>query len=97
MSFDQLKLGWDWWPIQNCPGRYILRGTQRDLSPRDLVGEEVEVSAYRVEAAKDTVLVARLDKGGLISYKKPDGSFVHTLNTPAGFERKLLQLGIKLS
>ena len=64
------------------------------MSPEQLLGEAVDVSVYRVEAAKDTVLVVTLDEGGLISYQKPDGSFVHTLNTPEGFRRKLLQLGI---
>jgi len=49
-----------------------------------------------VEKARDTVLVAPLDRGGVISYQRADGSFVHTLNTPEGFARKLAQLGIIL-
>ena len=32
----------------------------------------------------------------MISYKRDDGSFLHTLNTEEGFERKLKQLGIDL-
>ena len=56
----------------------------------------MEASEYRVEAAKDAVLVVELDDGGLISYHRADGSFLHTLNTTEGFRRKLTQLGIDL-
>ncbi|MGB7923426.1 MAG: hypothetical protein WCF57_09295 [Pyrinomonadaceae bacterium] len=96
MSFNQLLERWDWKPIRNCPGRFILSAGKAGLSPEELLGEAVEVGVHHVDAAKDTVLVAALDGGGLISYKKPDGSFVHTLNTPEGFRRKLQQLGISL-
>jgi hypothetical protein len=45
--------------------------------------------------AKDPVIVTPLDDGGLISYRKADGLFLHTLNTREGLERKLRQLGIR--
>jgi hypothetical protein len=51
---------------------------------------------FRVAAARDVVVVVPLASGGLISYKRADGTFVHTLNTPDGFARKLAQLGITL-
>ncbi len=95
MGFDQLLETWRWKPIRNCPGRYILQTEETGLSLRDLLGNDIEVAEYQVDTAKDLVLVARLDKGGLISYKRKDGSLLHTLNTPAGFRRKLSQLGIK--
>ena len=41
-------------------------------------------------------VVATLEEGGLISYRKSDGRFLHTLNTTAGFRRKLEQLGIEV-
>lgn len=97
MDFDQLLETWNWKPIRNCPGRYILQTEENGLSLQDLLGNDIEVVEYQVDAAKDLVLVARLDKGGLISYKRKDGSLLHTLNTPAGFQRKLLQLGITKS
>jgi hypothetical protein len=34
------------------------------------------------------------DGSGLISYLKPGGLFLHTLNTAQGMERKLAALGI---
>jgi hypothetical protein len=67
-----------------------------DLSPEDLLGPDVEMSTFQVAAAKDTVVVADLGNGGLISYQRTDGTYLHTLNTVEGFERKLLSLGIEL-
>src|SRR4051794_39900465 len=95
-SFDQLLREHNWRPIRDCPGRYVLRGAGYDLSPADVLGEERSLSEHNVQAARDTVLVASLNGGGLISYRRADGSFLHTLNTTEGFERKLLQLGIEL-
>jgi hypothetical protein len=96
MSFDDLIDRWSWKPIRNCPGRFVLVNAALNLSLSELVGPDVEVSEFQVEAARDTVLVARLNRGGVISYKRGDGSLLHTLNTAEGFERKLRQLGIEL-
>jgi len=41
-------------------------------------------------------VVTPLVTGGLISYKRRDGTFLHTLNTAEGFARKLADLGIEL-
>ncbi len=94
MTFDELFKRWDWKPIRNCPGRYLLQGSRSDLGVAELLCEDVEPMEYRVEAAPDAVLVVEFDDGGLISYERPNGSLLHTLNTPEGFARKLLQLGI---
>jgi hypothetical protein len=94
MTFDELIRARDWRPIRNCPGRFILHGASDALRPQDILGDEVEAREFKVEAAKDTVLVVELEGGGLISYRRDDGSFLHTLNTPEGFQRKLAQLGI---
>jgi hypothetical protein len=96
MTFDELMTGWSWKPIRNCPGRYVLSAVSSDLAPEDLLGPRVQLREFQVEAARDKVVVAQLDKGGVISYKRADGSYLHTLNTPEGFERKLRQLGISL-
>src|SRR5712691_10529906 len=97
MRFDELKAKWNWKPMHSCPGRYILLGVDGNLSPEDLLGHEVQLSEFRVDKAKDTVVVAKLGDGGLISYKKIDGTYLHTLNSVTGFERKLLQLRIELN
>lgn len=95
-SFDQLFKERRWRPIRNCPGRYILLGAGDRSSPAEVMGEAHRVSEHRVPAAQDTVLVVRLsDGGGLISYRRDDGTLLHTLNSPEGFERKLRQLGIE--
>lgn len=95
-SFDELFRERGWKPIRNCPGRFVLRGASYTLSPSDVLGEDCTTSEHKVDGARDTVLVTKLTGGGLISYGRADGTFVHTLNTAEGFERKLLQLGIEL-
>src|SRR4051812_30262536 len=94
MSFDDLMNSRQWRPIRNCPGRFVLVDGGLSMSPAEILGPGVEISEFRVDAAKDIVLVASLDRGGMISYKRADGSFLHTLNTEEGFARKLRQLGI---
>jgi hypothetical protein len=94
MTFDELYGLRDWRPLRNCPGRYVLHGARHDLTQAEVVGEVVEATEYRVAAARDDVLVVPLEGGGLISYRRADGSLLHTLNTAEGFERKLRQLGI---
>lgn len=94
MTFDELMSARDWRPLRNCPGRFVLRGAGDCLRPQDILGDEVEAREFRVEAAQDAVLVAEFEDGGLISYRRNDGSVLHTLNTSEGFRRKLLQLKI---
>lgn len=95
-SFEQLFKEHDWRPIRNCPGRYVLHETGCHLSQTDILGEASPATEHTVEKAPDTVLVVKLrDGGGLISYRRADGSVLHTLNTTEGFERKMLQLGIE--
>ena len=97
MTFRELMAARRWKPIRGCPGRYALSAARADLAPEDLLGPDVEVNAFQVPAARDTVVVARLDEGGLISYRRMDGLYLHTLNDAEGFERKLSALGIDLS
>ena len=96
MTFDTLSTGWTWKPIRNCPGRYRLVGVPADLPVEALVGKEVEVARFSVKTAPDEVLVVPLDRGGMISYKRSNGTYLHTLNDPDGFGRKLRRLGIEL-
>ena len=93
-TFDALRARHHWQPIPRCPGRYVLRGTARDLSIEQVAGEALAVREYHVAATPDTVLVALFEGGGLISFRKPDGTVVHTLNTPDGLARRLGRLGI---
>jgi len=99
MTFADLFETLSWKPIKNCPGRYVLQGANSNrLRVEELTGCELEVSAHNVSTARDLVLVAALDGGGgIISYQREDGSLLHTLNTPEGFQRKLRQLGIDLA
>jgi hypothetical protein len=96
ITFDELVAKWEIKPIRNCPGRFIIRTSAAYLSPRELLGPEVEIHTFNVAGARDTILVARFSDGGLITYRRSNGTHLHTLNTTEGFERKLLKLGIEL-
>lgn len=94
MTFERLMSAWRWAAIPDCPGRFVLSDPEAPRSPQELLGAGIHCSEHRSEQATDTVIVARMDDGGLISYRKKDGGYVHTLNTPEGLARKLVQLGI---
>jgi len=93
MTWQELLRARAWRPIRHCPGRYVLAGPPSRLRPQEIAGEEIPTERFQTPAAPDPVVVAPLEAGGLISYEKPDGTYVHTLNTPEGFERKLNTLG----
>ena len=96
MTFDDLKSRLAWRPIPNCPGRFVLSSGPSSLAPSAIVSaSHVVIAEHVIAAAPDPVIVAEFENGGLISYRKPDGSFLHTLNTSDGFDRKLRQLGIR--
>ncbi|WP_414463303.1 hypothetical protein [Hyphomicrobium sp. DY-1] len=92
-SFAFVFAAWEWRPIRNCPGRYALHNRTPRLPISELIGE-MPTTVHRTDAARDLVIVARIDGGGVISYLRNDGTVLHTLNTPDGFTRKLRQLGV---
>ena len=94
-TYQSLLEAGEWRAIEGCPGRMVLPGA-REATPQDLLGKAVVVQVFEVHGAPDPVHVGVVRGGGLISYRKPDGQFVHTLNTPEGLARKLEQLGIEL-
>ena len=96
MTFESIKSRGDWTPIRDCPGRYVLRGVVPSFGISDLVGLEKEIQRYHSKKARDSVWVAYLEDGGVISYQRVNGDWIHTLNTPEGFRRKLRQLEIGL-
>ncbi len=93
-TFDVLMTKRQWRPIRNCPGRFVLVGGGFDLTPEELLGAPAALHEFDVETARDRVIVAPFGEGGLISYKRADGTYLHTLNDAAGFSRKLRELGI---
>ena len=97
MNSDDLRRGQklgDWRPIRDCPGRYVLRGVAPTFSLAHLIGDGAVVEEFQSPKALDTVFVACLADGGIISYQRATGTWVHTLCTSEGFRRKLEQLEI---
>jgi hypothetical protein len=95
VTFAALFDRWAWRPIPNCPGRYVQVAGPLATPPDGIVPGTTGGSEHVCATAKDPVIVTPFDDGGLISYRKADGTFLHTLNTREGFERKLRQLGIR--
>jgi hypothetical protein len=81
-------------PIRGCPGRWIVRDVSQGVGLGEWLGDQVAVEVSRSSEARDPVHVARLPDGGIISYARADGTYLHTLNDRDGFARKLQQLGI---
>jgi len=96
MTFDTVRRLGKWMPIRHCPGRFVLRGVSPALSMVDLLGDIAGVQQFQSPGATDTVWVVCLEDGGMISYRRLDGTWRHTLNTKEGFRRKLEQLEISL-
>ena len=95
-SFAELMKRWHCRPIRHCPGRYVLAGCPAGRTPEQLLDGQVEVASFAVPAARDRVFVAALEGGGLISYQRKDGTFMHTLGDESGFRRKLEALQISI-
>lgn len=88
---------YEWRQIPHCRGRFTLATQNAGLSITDLMGEDCRPLEIRSAMARDTILVVPLEDGGVISYRRENGTCLHTLNTPEGFRRKLKDLGIDLS
>ena len=95
VDFATLFGAWSWRPIRGCAGRFVLAAEGPPVTLEELVGGDAPACEHRVPTARDVVVVVAFDGGGLISYRRDDGSYVHTLNDHEGFERKLRQLGIE--
>ncbi len=95
MDFESALERFPWRPIAGCPGRYVLKYGTGDLTIADIAGSEAVFLEYHVSSAQDPVCVSKIEGGGLISYRKSSGRYLHTLNDNHGFSRKLADLGIE--
>ena len=80
--------------MPNCPGRFVLSTGPSRVAPESLAPDGARTE-HLVAGAADPVVVIRFADGGVISYRRPDGTYVHTLNTRDGLHRKLAQLGLE--
>lgn len=95
LKFEELFNTYKWKPIPDCPGRYLLyKNCNKEFNA--MYFNLTDIKEFKVDKARDTVLVCRFKDGGLISFKHQDGYVVHSLNNQDGFLRKLDHLGIDL-
>jgi len=83
-----------WAPIPGCPGRFTLSPYRPEIGIEELLGGPADIRRFEDTRARDAVVVVKLEGGGLISYERANGTWLHTLNTASGFRRKLSELGI---
>ena len=101
-----LQALWDyceWKEIRNCPGRYTVR-RRRDLArwpPERLLAAALGAAAPQTglwrhgSSTSDAIHAVRFaGGGGLLTYARADGAFVHTLNTESGLLRKIAALRV---
>lgn len=97
ITFADMKARYNWKAIAICPGRFILQDVDASFSLKDLLGPTIKARELKVDNARDTVLLVQFrEGGGIISYRRPDGSYLHTLNTADGLQKKLVELEITL-
>ena len=91
---EHLLVELPWKPIRGCPGRLVHDGLS-DRPVEELAGLPAPPQVRSSAVAPDPVMIVQLADGGLISYRKSDGRYLHTLATPEAFLRKLRQLGFE--
>lgn len=95
--FERIFNKWEWRPIRNCPGRFTFTDGSTDLTVEEILDAKIKTYKFKSAKVTDEVLVAAFfTGGGLISYAKEGGLFLHTLNNRDGFRRKLRQMEIAL-
>jgi hypothetical protein len=94
VSYALLQQTYSWRPIPSCPGRSVLRGEDAEL---DLWMEHHGRELSQANCP-DPAWLWRLPGGGaVLSYRKAERRWVHTLNDDAGWRRKCASLGVHVS
>lgn len=101
ISFTIIHNKYSWKEIPNCPGRYVPRKSCSYIdkkTPYEVIETDLyPLQEFTTEKNRDPVQVIVFpDGGGLLTYVKSDGRYVHTLNTPSGLVRKSTALGLNL-
>lgn len=92
---------WNWTEIKNCPGRYVTKkNVEAQQTPlQNLIVDRLNVTGRIMSITTDhTDHVETIHfegGGGVITYCKCNGTFVHTLNTESGYDRKMRALGLE--
>jgi len=94
VSFEFVFRKYDWQEIKNCPGRWILSGGATPTPPLEFLGMEGVPVEFHSPAVPDPVVMIPFPGGGMISFHRPDGRWIHTLNTVSGFKRKETALAL---
>ncbi|UJR32425.1 hypothetical protein I4U23_019887 [Adineta vaga] len=100
-SFDKLFKLYSWKEIKNCPGRYLLNKEDNQrlhtVLPNEFLNNQTSIHIFTSEMCPDRIHIGKFINGGLLSYEKSDGTYVHTLNNSSGLTRKMNHLNIQFN
>ncbi|CAF0927136.1 unnamed protein product [Adineta steineri] len=98
LCFMKLFTLYSWKEIKNCPGRYLLTKQDNEhlrlISPSEILNNKISIQIFDSEICRDRIHIGKFIDGGLLSYEKSDGTFVHTLNNISGLTRKMNHLNV---
>lgn len=95
MTVAELLQKWSWEEMSGSPGRFRFAEPSAAPGVEELLGPDVARREMPSAASEDAIVLAELEDGGLISYRRANGTWLHTLNTRSRFRRKLWELGIE--
>lgn len=104
-SFVRLLEKYSLKEIENCPGRYTLMKDDHQrlkiVKPETILNNKISIEVFHSDICRDCVHIGKFSDdsggGGLLSYEKSDGTFVHTLNNASGLQRKINHLQIPMT
>ncbi|WP_013627194.1 hypothetical protein [Rubinisphaera brasiliensis] len=73
--------------------RWVWKG-DRNVSPRDLLGEQADLQLFPSVSGSGSIAICVLDDGGLVSYEREAGQWLHTLNGVSAFRYKVYELNV---
>ena len=94
MSVAELLQSRTWEEMSGSPGRFRLAEPGAQPGVEELLGPGIARRELPSADSPDVIVLAEFDDGGLISYRRANGTWLHTLNTRTPFRRKLWELGI---
>lgn len=66
----------------------------RQMTARELLGNAAEIHVFPSVNRRDTISVCLLSDGGVISYARDNGDWIHTLNGLSDLRYKIYELNL---
>jgi hypothetical protein len=94
LGVRELMARFSWEQMSGQQGRFVLADASDPPSLGALTGDGVPSRRVPSISGGDEIHLVPFDDGGLISYLRENGQWLHTLNTPRAFKRRVWDLGL---